>query len=220
MRITVCPWNDFTEHIAHRQETLAALGEGARFPVHFDRGIQKSAKGLSQTAQGTAAGYGSGAAATKAALEPGIERDANSPTGLTPEQRSNYIVSGAEAVGGANSALSGEAKLGAMRTRNASGFAPALAEAARAKTRQLATNVQDVNKLDTQVALEKQKQARDLLAGLYGTDVGAQLRGMGISDEALNTALEAGKSGWQQNAMGWINTLKPKYQIGGGSVGG
>ena len=54
---------------------------------------------------------------------------------------------------------------------------------------------------------QKQQTALSGLQGLYGTDVGAQLKAMGIQDSDINTEIQAGQSGWLQNTMGAIGTL-------------
>jgi hypothetical protein len=42
---------------------------------------------------------------------------------------------------------------------------------------------------------------------MYGTDVNAQLKAMGIIPEDINAGLNAGKSGWLQNTEGVLGTL-------------
>jgi hypothetical protein len=190
-------------------ELLSHNGESfvEDFPIKADRSIQSSAKNNANTANNTASQYGAQAAGIGSSLIPGLERDANNPQGFSPTQKNDMLVSGAEAVGGANSGITGQANLTAARTRNAGGFANALDEAARIKGRQLSTNALNVSGADAKAALAKQAQARGELGGLYGTDVSGQLKGMGLANEDLDTALKAGQSGWQQNAMGWINAF-------------
>lgn len=182
-----------------------------------DRSAQNQASQNSKTANGVAGGFGATASQIGSSIIPGLEREANNPVGLTPEQRNTATVSGAEAIGGVNSGVKGEANLASSRTRNAGGFAPALDEAARIKSRALATNTQDITNLDTSLANKKQQFAQGELGGLYGNLNADQLKAMGISDEDLNTMIKAGQTGWQQNAMGWLNAFKPS---GGGGGGG
>lgn len=189
-------------------ELLSYDGESfvESFPIKCDRSIQGAAKKNAGTAGDVGTGYGATAAGIGSSLIPGLERDANNPTGLTPVQKNNELVASQEAVGGANSGIVGEGNLAAARTRNAGGFARSLDEAARQKGRQLSTNALGVENLDTKIALQKQAQARGELAGLYGTDVSGQLKAMGLQNEDLNTALQAGKTGWLQNAEGILET--------------
>jgi len=193
------------------------------FPIRLDRDVQGKAKKDRQTAQDTASGYGSGAAQIGSSIIPGLERDANNPTGYDPTDLNNMLVSSQEAVGGSNAGVTGEANLAAARTRNAGGFGRVLDEAARIKGRQLSTNALNVQNENARLKQQKQQEARTGLEHLYGVDTSAQLGEGKLANEDLNTALEAGKSGWQQNAMGWMNTaanvakaFKPESGGGGG----
>jgi hypothetical protein len=193
-------------------ETSELLGhDGESFvdeiPIRFDRSVQSRAKSGSEAATGVGGGFGAEASQIGSEVIPGLERQAATPTGFAPTQKAGMLTSGAEAVGGANAGITGEANLAAARTRNAGGFAHALDEAARVKGRQLATNALGVNAMDARLGIQRQDEARRELAGIRGQDQTNQLRAMGIADEDLRTALEAGKSGWQQNAMNWIDTL-------------
>lgn len=189
-------------------------------PMRFDRSVQGAAKNNANTANNVAAGYGAGASQIGSSLIPGLEREAQNPTGFTPEQKNNMLVASQEGVGGATSGITGQGNLTAARTRNAGGFARALDEAQRQKGRQLSQNALGVENEDARVALQRQQQAQGLLSGLYGTDVSSQLKSMGLSDEALNTELNAGKSGWLQNAEGVINTLGGAALTGAKIAGG
>jgi hypothetical protein len=191
-----------------------------QFPIRLDRSAQGQAQQNSNKANSVAGGFGTTAAQVGSSLIPGLERQANNPTGLTPEQKNNATVSGAEAIGGVNSGVKGEANLASSRTRNAGGMAPALDEAARIKGRQLATNVQGVTNLDTELANKKQEFAQGELGNIYGGLNKDQLTALGISDEDINTMIKAGQSGWQQNAMGWLNAFKPAGGGGGAGSGG
>lgn len=182
-----------------------------------DRSAQNQAGRNSTTANSVAGGFGTTASGIGSSIIPGLEREATNPTGLTPEQKNNATVSGAEAIGGVNSGVRGAADLATARTRNAGGVAPALDEAARIKGRQLASNTEAVTNLDTSLANKKQEFAQGELGNLYQGLNKDQLTAMGISDEDINTMLKAGSTGWQQNAMGWLNAIKPSGGGGGAS---
>ncbi len=55
--------------------------------------------------------------------------------------------------------------------------------------------------------LSQQSEAAKMLQWLYGTDVGAQDSALNTANSATQTGIEAGKSGWLQNAMNIITTL-------------
>ena len=175
--------------------------------IRADRGVQSTAKGLGKQAGATADTLGGRATQIYGDIIPGLEQEATHPTGFTPEEKSAQIVSSGEALGGVNSGAGGEARLNSMRTRNVSGFAPALAEAARAKGRAQAGNQLQLNLADAALARQKQEQARQQLEGLYGVNTSDMLKSMGLQNEDLNTQLQGGKSGWYQNALQGISTL-------------
>lgn len=190
--------------------------------IRCDRGVQKAAGNLSKQASATGNQFGSRGTDIYNSIIPGLESDATHPTGFTPLEKSSMLTSSAESLGGVNSGAGGEARLNQMRTRNASGFAPALAEAARAKGRAQATNTLGINMADAQLARQKQEQARQQLEGLYGVNTSDMLKSMGLADQDLQTQLEAGKSGWYQNLLGGLNTaanLRKAFSPGGGGGG-
>jgi hypothetical protein len=211
-RVLENPTFDFAtgELLSHDGESFVES-----FPVKFDRDIQGKAKKNAGTAGDVATGYGSTAAQIGSSVIPGLEQQAQHPTGYDPVTKNNMLVASQQGVGGASSGVTGEANLAAARTRNAGGFGRVLDEAARIKGRQLSQNALGVENQSAQLAQQKQMDAQKLLAGLYGTDTSNQLHAMGVQNQDLNTALEAGKSGWQQNAMNWIKTLTPKPPGGG-----
>lgn len=194
-------------------ETGAVLShiytEGYEGPVErCDRSINKSSKQNASAAEGTAGGFGATASQIGSSIIPGLEAEAEHPVGLTPTQKNNQLVAGAQAIGGVNSGVTGDAALAATRTRNPGAFTGALDEAARIKSRQQSSNALGVNAEDAAIANQKQEMAQKQLAGLYGTDTSNQLHAMGIGNEDLNTALNADKTGWLQNTLDTINTVE------------
>lgn len=177
------------------------------FPIRCDRGAVKQAKQQGETAGSVAGKAGSEADTERAAVIPGLVRDVNNPTGYTPQQVNDQLVKQQEAVGGGNAAITGEGKLAALRSRTAGGFAPALAEAARAKGRTLATGALDVANRNAELQQQKQQQARAQLLGLYGTDTSNMFRGMGLQSQDLQNQLAAGRQGWLQNTEGALDTI-------------
>ncbi len=217
MRYRISPDPIFsTEESRHRRDVMQFVAG----PIYFDRSIQGAAKKNAGTAGDVATGFGSTASSIGSSLIPGLEREAQNPTGFTPVQKNNMLVASQEGVGGANSGIVGQGNLAAARTRNAGGFTRALDESARQKGRQLSTNALGVQNEDARVAWQRQQDAQHQLVGLYGTNTSDQLKAMGLQDEDLNTALNAGKSGWQQNAMNWITTLSQGAKAGAQAANG
>jgi hypothetical protein len=217
MRITLNPTFDIESgELLHHDGQF----EVAEIPILFDRSAQSEAGQNVKTDRSLAGQAGTEAGQIGASFIPGLERQAQNPTGFTPLEKGRQLTAGAEAIGGVNAGLTGEANLASARTRTAGGFAPALDEAARIKSRQLSTNALGVENQDAILRQKKQQEANQQLGQLYGMDRSNQLRAMGLSDEAINSQVNAGKSGWQQNAMGWINAIKPSGSGGGGGGGG
>lgn len=201
------PWGspETESFLEHRHDVLRHVPRGT-FSVKFDRSVQAGAKNNKNQSDQAASGFGAQATQIGSSLIPGLERQANNPTGLTPMQKNAALVSGAEAAGGVESGGKGAAMLQTLRTKTPGGFGAALAEAARVKGRQLSSNALGVENEDARMAQENQARAQSMLSGLYGTDTSNQLKAMGLSDEALNTQLAGGKSGWLQNAEGLVET--------------
>lgn len=177
-------------------------------PLLFDRQVQGAAKQNAGTANATASTSGDQAAQERGSFVPTLENRAQGKgTGYSPTDLNNMLVAQQEGAGGANATVGGEGRLAALRSRTAGGFAPALDEAARAKGRTLATGGLDVANANAQLKQQQQTQALNALQGLYGTDTSNQLRAMGLSNEDLNTELNAGKSGWLQNTEGVLGTI-------------
>ena len=64
---------------------------------------------------------------------------------------------------------------------------------------------------------EQRAGALKQLEGLYGTDVGAQLKAQSLVPEDIDAWAKANQTGWLQNTAMMIDALKPR--VGGGSVG-
>jgi hypothetical protein len=177
------------------------------FPIRCDRSVQKTAGQNATTANQTGAGFGSVASGIGSSIIPGLERQASNPTGFDPTTQNRMLVANQEGAGGANAAITGEGRLAALRSRTAGGFAPALAEAARAKGRTLATGGLDVQLENAKLAEQKRRAAQEQLGGMYGQLSQDQLRAMGLANEDLQTKLQAGKTGWAQNLEGILGTV-------------
>lgn len=181
--------------------------QAQHIPIRCDRGAVQQAKTQGQQAGSVAGQAGVTANQIGSTLIPGLEAEATHPTGLTAEEKANALTKSQEALGGEGASITGAAKLQAMRTRNAGGFAPALDEAARIRGRQAATNAQNISLEDARVAREKQMAAQQMLQGLYGTTSGNQLRAMGLQSQDLQNQLAAGRQGWLQNLEGGLETV-------------
>jgi hypothetical protein len=91
-----------------------------------DRSVNAAAKTNAKTAGDTATGFGADAAGERSAVIPGLEREAQNPTGYSPTDLNNMTVASEQSAGGVASGTAGKADLMAARTRNAGGFGAAL----------------------------------------------------------------------------------------------
>ena len=185
-----------------------------------DRAASGEAQAAQKTAGLNAAGYGAQASAIGAPLTKTLQSDVNNPIGFTPTETNNMLVAGEQGAGGAAGGIAGAAGLNAMRTRNSGALSGVLDQNARIKQQQLSQNALGVENQSAKLAEAKRASALGGLKGLYGTDVGAQLKGMGIQNQDINTQIEAGKSGWLQNTMGVIGTLGKTASEAAGIAGG
>lgn len=173
------------------RDTSAAAGKNAQ-----------TGQNLSSTYTGTAAG-------TRSILTPTLNRMATAPQGFSPTTINNMNTAALQTLGGAEAGTVGGGIQRAAATNNAGGYAPAAADASRAAMQGLsdaALGVQNKNAM-----LQEQQRAQGLsgLENLYGEDVGAGENALGLSNQSLNTQTNARQSGWLQNTLGILNTLKP-----------
>lgn len=181
-----------------------------------DRAAQSQASQAEKTAGSTASQYGSAASGINSTLTPFLTRELTNPQGFTQgdlTQMLNYAEAGA---GGANSGITGQANLEAARTRNASGFSSALDDAARQRSKALASTSEGIGAENAQLKQQQQQSAAKQLQGLYGTDTSAMLDSMGLQNQDINTEIKAGQSGWFQNLNQMLQTIEGGASAAGG----
>jgi hypothetical protein len=185
-----------------------------------DRSVNAASKANAKTAGDTATGFGADAAGERSSVIPGLEREANNPTGYSPTDLNNMTVASEQAAGGANSGITGQANLTAARTRNAGGFGAALDEASRNKTRALSGDALSVQNKNADVKQQQQKFAQGQLTGMVGQDSNSMLKAMGLQNQDENTALQADKVGWLQNFTDVMNSITGAAKVGAGAAAG
>jgi hypothetical protein len=184
------------------------------------RSAVNQAKGAYGTTNDTANSEMGNANQIGSSLIPGLEREANTPEGFTPEQTNNMLVASEQGAGGANSGLAGAAAARLARTRNSAGYSGALDAAARDKTQTLSNNALDIQNQSAKLGLQRQSQAQSELGGLYGTDTNAGLKAESLLPEDVNAEANASKTGWFQNMTQLIAALNPGGKVKGMSFGG
>jgi len=172
-----------------------------------DRQLQKTAQQAADTAGSTAAGYGKAAGGIAGTLTPILTRQAQNPSGFSPNDVNNMEVSAAEGAGGAANSAANKAGLLANRTHNVGALSAVQDSAARAKIGTMANTNRGVQNENAELKQQQQQSALKQLGGLYGTDVGAQMGNAGQISRDVDAGVQAGNSGWLQNTMGVIGGL-------------
>ena len=193
---------------------------GAIEPANFIKAATGAAQQGAKTAAQTGGQYGAGAQDIGGMLVPQLKADVTNPQGFGTAAQNAMLVQGLEGAGGAASGIAGEAGLRAARSRNVGGSAGILDEAAREKMRTSADVGLDVATKNAMLQQQQRASALKQLEGLYGTDVGAQLKAQSLVPEDIDAWAKANQTGWLQNVDEAVNMLKPKGSIGGVGFGG
>ena len=180
-----------------------------------DRAIQSAANQGAAQAGTNASGYGAQASGIGNTVVPTLERDVNNAPGFSPTQKNAMLVAGEQGAGGAAAGITGQAGLNAMRTRNTGATSSVLDQAARRQAQTLSQNALGVENKNANLQQQQRAQGLSGLEGMYGTDVGAQLKSMGIQNQDLDTAIQAGNSGWLQDTDATITALSGAAKQGG-----
>jgi hypothetical protein len=180
------------------------------------RAATGAAQNAALTAAQTGAGYGAQAGGIGGMLVPYLESSITNPQGFGPAAENAMLVQGLEGAGGAASGIAGEAGLRAARSRNVGGATGVLDEAAREKMRTSAGVGLDVATKNAMLQQQQRSQAQQQLEGLYGTDVGAQLKAQSLVPEDINAWTNASKTGWLQNVEGVMGAVGGMAGASGG----
>jgi len=175
-----------------------------------DRAAQSQASQAAKTAGGTAAQYGSDASSIGSQLVPFLTREMTNPQGMSQQDLGAQLTAGMAGSGGANSGITGQANLQVARTGNTGGFQAALDNAARMRQQTSAKTSEGIAADNAQLKQKQQQQGAAGLQGLYGTDVGAQFKGLDAQNADIDAEIKAGQSGWLQNGLDIANTVLGK----------
>lgn len=159
------------------------------------------------TATDNATGFGADASTIGSTLVPQLQQQLLNPQGYSQGDMGAMLASALGGAGGAGSSISGIANQRAANTRNDAGFTTALTEAARDRGKTAAASAEGIAGDNAGVKLQQQQNAQKMLSGLYGTDVGAQTQNEGVANDATQTGIAAGKSGWLQNMTGLLSSI-------------
>lgn len=164
-----------------------------------DRAAQAAAKTNMNSANGVAGQASQNAGQDRGTLFPTLRNDINNPTGFTPNQVNQNLTAAEQGAGGATGSLAGAQGLKANVTRNSSATAGVGDALARARAMAASKATGDITAESNKLGQMKRQSALSGLEGLYGTDNSDSLKAMGLSTDAINSEVNAGKSGWLQN---------------------
>lgn len=172
------------------------------------RSAVNQASNAEQTAANTASGLGASANGIGANLTPFLTQEMLHPQGLSQQDLGAETSSALAGAGGANAGLVGEANKMAATTRNAGGFQAALDDAARQRSKAAAGASEGIAANNANLKQQQQQEGAGGLEKMYGQDQSGMLDAMGQESRDINSEVDAGNSGWLQNTMNIIKTLK------------
>jgi len=171
------------------------------------RGPAKQANQVFNESQGIAGTAGNNANSLFSTLFPIYSQEALNPQGFAPGDEAAMNTAGQQATGGGVSSIVGQNNLTGARTRNVGGFQTAGDEAMRTKMRTDSQNAVNIKGKNAMAKLEESSEGLKGLQSLYGTNESELLGSLGLSDQAINTEVKAGQSGWLQNFLNILQTL-------------
>ncbi len=184
------------------------------------RGAQQQAQTTFGNAQGLFGNSNQNAQNLYSTLLPQLEQEASNPQGFGAKGLAALNTANQQSIGGSTAGAVGDIGLTAARTRNSGGVAAGEDEAVRSGQRQLSQNAAGIQGENEQLKQAQQQAGLSGLGGLYGTNTNAALQALGIENGATNALTNAGQSGWFQNMLGLMNTLKPSGGGGGAQYSG
>lgn len=181
------------------------------------RSAQSQATNAATTAGDTASQYQSAGEALSASMNPILQRRATTEHGFTPDQLNELLTAAGAGTGGATGAFDEKAELEAARTGNTAGLSSQLDALARGKQQAMAGASEDIAGQDVMQAKQENTQALQEMGQLYGTDVDAAVKAMGVQTGDINAEIAANKTGWLQNMTELMQSLG-QDAAGAGSI--
>lgn len=140
-------------------------------------------------------------------LIPTFNSEATNPQGFTPTEKANMTTASNQSLGGGVASAVGEANSGGAAKRNSGSFAPALDEASRSATRQQSENNLGIQDKDTMLKNINRQSGISGLSGLQSQQNADILSSLGLQNQSTNALTDAGKNGWFQNMLGFMNAI-------------
>jgi len=145
--------------------------------------------------------------ADRGQLFPFLSNELYNPEGFGSDTVAKMLTQGGEAVSGATGAANEQSLLNASRTGNSAAVPGIIGSTARSAMKQQSDNALNVDIKDAMLKEQQKQDAARQIQGLYGEDVGAALKGMGLQNESLNAGTEASKA-VTDSELGWLKAAQ------------
>src|ERR1700685_443525 len=150
---------------------------------------------------------------------PFLQNELTNPQGMGQQALNQTITQGGQATAGALGAGKEAALLNASRTGNTAAVPGVLDATTPQAMRQQSNNVLGTNLQTTQLKQQQQQAGVSGLEKMYGTDVGAALQSLGLSNSAIGNWTGADNSTTNAD-LGWLNAANQGAKTGNAIEGG
>lgn len=171
-----------------------------------DRAAQASAKDASKTAGGAAATYGAEAGGLQTTLVPTLERDITNAPGFDPIGLGDMKTEAEATSAGALGASREGSRLRAIRTGNPAATGSEEVAMAGETARAGGSALQRILAKNAELKATQREGAIKGMEGLIGEDIKGQAEQADVQQTAIKNQIEAGKTGWLQNALAIAKT--------------
>lgn len=167
------------------------------------RAAQSQAKQAAGTAATDASKFGAQADAERAPLEQFDIQNLTNPEGFGQQGVKEMLTAALAGGGGATSSLIGSEEEAAHRNPAGSNSA-VLDSLARSRAKAAASASEGVAASDVALKEQQKENAANDLSRRYGIDVSSMLGEQGAQNNAIDTEIKAGQTGWFQNLTSFM----------------
>ena len=172
------------------------------------RAEEGAAKAAAGTAAGVGAGLGQTAAGELGAVQPFFSREMHAEHGFDPSQLNEMLTAAGAGTGAAAGAADTEMQRQAASSGNASATSMGQDQLARERMKNAAGVSEGIASQDVMGAKQLNQQGAAGMSGLYGENLKGQLDAMGQVSGDINAAVNANKTGWEQQTEAAIKTAR------------
>lgn len=186
----------------------------------MSKGSSTAAMNQVGTDNSNATAYNGQATGISSQLTPFLQNELTNPQGFGTQALDEMQTQGGQAVSGAEGAAKEQALLNASRTGDSSAVPGIIDNSTRSAMRQQSDNVLGTDIENAKVKLAQQGGAASGLEGMYGTDVAAEMKSLGLANDSIN-AWTGAKHAATQDMWTDINGIgQLAGSVAGAAVGG